>query len=353
MNRMRDRGIVIVAALILAVVLIGEVYIYTFNADATYSVDSEITSDSFTYKVHSNISNCYDVVLSDNGSSAPLRGYYLYYDSTYASNLKDVDQPIGSTKLDQEYYVSQLRYQLSNRGVEVTTVNAEELGKAIANDISGNTCGKGLICVSGALPDTVYIGNSSDPILTWIKNGGCLYWVGGLIGSCYSTTDGIVNVTADYQSMFLMSSDCLNTGNTDKAYSEITVNDYKSALSLSGNSVKYGVNTYALTTGYLAVGFFEEEYSSITFVKNGNGTVCVVAGDYSNAQRADLAQVIAAHLCSESKIIIHESGSVTRGTATGTSPVSSATGYRSAYIYLGGYFLEYGRCTDYLGTERL
>ncbi len=353
MNIMRDRGIVIIAVLILAAVLIGEVYVYTFNADSTYSADSEITSDSFTYNVHSNISNCYDVVLSDNGSSAPLRGYYLYYDSTYSSNLKDVDQPIGSTKLDQEYYVSQLKYQLSNRGVEVTTVNAEELGRAIADDISENTCRKGLICVSGALPDTVYKGNSSDSILTWIKNGGYLYWAGGLIGSCYSTADGIADVTADYQSMFLLSSDCLNTGDTDKAYSEITSNDYKNALSLSGNSVKYGVKTSSLTTGYLAVGFCEKEYSSITFVENGKGCVCIVAGDYSNAQRADLAQVIAAHLCWESKIVIHESGSVTRTTVTGTSSVSSTEGYRSAYIYLGGYYLEYGRCADYLGTERL
>ncbi len=353
MGRMRDRGIVIIAVLVLAVILIGEVYVYTFNAENTYSVDSEITSDSFTYTVHSGISNCYDVILSDNGSSAPLSEYYLYYDETYPSNLKEVDQPIGSTKLDQSYYVSQLIHQLSNRSVSVTKVNAEELGKALNDDISDNTCRKGLICVSGALPDTVYRGNDSDSILTWIKTGGCLYWAGGLIGSCYSTADGLVDVSADYQKMFLLSSDCLNTEDTDKAYSEITSNDYKNALSLSGNSVKYGVNVSALSTGYLAVGFCEKEYSSIAFVENGKGTVCIVAGNYSNAQRADLAQIIAAHLCSESKIAVHESGTVTRTTVTETSGIPPSAGYRSVYIYLGGYFPEYGRCADYHGTARL
>ncbi len=339
---MRDKKLVIIAVAIIAIILAGEAYIYTFNADSTYHTNAVMTEEGLSYEVGSNISSCYDIVYSDNGMFSPITEYYLYYDSGYKDNIKDIEQPIGSEKLDQGYYVSQLQYQLKNRGVEFTVLNAEQLAETMTIDLQMNGYKKGLICVSGALPDTVYVGDRNDLIFDWIREGGCIYWVGSLIGSCYSTPDKIVEVQSNYQKLFFGVSDCLNTTEISTAHNDITVNDYRHALSLSSNDVRYGIDISKLQSKALAVGFQEEGYSSITMVENGSGMICVIGGDYSNRQRADLAQIIASHICYDSEIIEHVSGSVTRGSHTGTIEFLTMN-ESSAYIYMGGYYLEYGR----------
>lgn len=338
---MHNKKLLALAAIILAIIVIGEVYVYTFDANSTYHTNATSGGGKVNYEVGSNISNCYDIVYTDNGSFEPISDVYIYYDPSYKDNLVKVKQPIGSKELNQEYYVEQLKYQLENRGVSFKVLNAVQLSEKLGGDISSKDCRKGLIAVSGALPDTVYKGNGSDLILDWIRNGGCLYWLGSLIGSCYSTPTEIVPVHTDYEVLFLCATGCLNKTDLSAAYSDITENDYKNALSLSGNDVKYGVDKSRLTTRCLTVGFQEKEFSSISFVENGQGMVCIIGGDYSNRQRADLAQIVASHLCYQSQLLNHISGSVTRCSNTGSLEI--AMNKSTMYIYLGGYFTEYGR----------
>lgn len=343
---MRNKGLVALAVIIIVAIVVGEVYVYSFSAENTYRANASVGNGSITYEVGSNIASCYDVVYSDNGDFDCVSDVYIYFDPSYKDNLVKVDQPIGSKELDQPYYVEQLKHQLENRGVKYTVLDAERLSEKLSDDISSGNCRKGLIAVSGALPDTVYRGNDSDRILEWIRGGGCLYWLGSLIGSCYATRDAIVPVAADYESMFLCAPGCLNRSELSTAYSEIDDNGYKNALSLSGNDVKYGVDTSKLATENLAVGFREGGYSSVTLIENGDGMVCVIGGDYSNRQRADLAQIVASHICYRSELLEHVSGNVKGGTSNGT--VNAANGKSTMYIYIGGYFTEYGRSYSFL-----
>jgi hypothetical protein len=348
----RDRHLIAVVVLIIAVVLIGEVYIYTFSA-GTYGSSTKMSSDGVIYNVSSGSSNSYNVIVSDNGDFEPITEYYVYYDERYESNVVCEWQPIGSKALTESYYLSQLKCQLEYRGVtSLKTVDADELASLMREDVSSGNYSKGLIIISGAFPDTVYTGGSSDLIFSWMSGGGSLYWLGNIIGSCYSTQAGGLVDVSGYQTLFFGTEGCVNTDKDLRvAYSDITDNDYRYALSMMNNNVKYGVNAEMLSGGTLAIGYTEDDYSSIVFNKFGDGMICVLAGDMSNNQRADLAQIISSGLCYNSAIIGQASGTVTRGSVSGTVDMTAPSQYSSVYIYYGGYYPVYGRCYQYLGTD--
>jgi len=342
MNKKTGTGLSVLAVAIVAIVLIGEYAVY---ADGLYRYDADVQADG-AFTVSASGSENYSVVLTDNGGFTAVSSLYIYYDSSYGSNVKSVTVEIGAKGLTQDYYLSQLVNTLKYRGLtDVTYVNAEELAAALAADAaSGTTAGKGLVVINGALPDTVYTGSSGDLILTWIHAGGSLYWAGGLLGAYVAHSDKTVEaVTGDYQCLFF-TADCLNTSETVTAFSEIAENSYRQDLSLMNNVVTYGVATAKLTAGtYLAAGYTENGYASIACVQCGNGMVCIMGGDYSNNQRSDLATVICAGLCWSSQELDCQTGSVTRGTANGDLTVPSTHGKLVAYALLGGCFSVYGK----------
>lgn len=338
-GRRSDKPIIAIAVILIAVILVGEVVVYT--SDYTdYGADARMEDGNLAYQVSADGSKIYSVVVSDNGSRQEMQRLYVYFDPTYASNYEDVDVSIGAQPLNQKYYLQQVMSQLESRGVDCAEyVDAEGLAAALASDMESGTCaGSGLLVISGALPDTVYTGSDGDAILRWLNGGGNLYWLGNFLGACYATTDGLVDVEGDYQTLFF-GSQCLNTEGVGTAYSEVESNGYTHALSLQSNNVKYGVDADRLPEDResLSIGFTEGGYSSITFVQVGSGSVCVIGGDYSNYQRNDLVQVLASGLGPGSELLEVREGSVTNGTVSGR--IEGVQGQNlSAFIYLGGYY---------------
>lgn len=347
-----DRKIVILSVALIAIILIGEVVVYS-SGTHNYSADSQFGAGEVDYTVGSAGTKVFDVVVTDNGSYKPITELYVYYDEAYKPNYEKVVVAVGARALDQEYYVQQLVNSLKYRGFEaVTIVDSAELASKLASDTAGGSFSKGLVVISGALPDTVYTGNATDPILNWIGNGGSLYWLGNVLGAAYATREAVVPVTSDYQTMFL-GVQCLNTvtDKKDPAYTDIALsdwkgNDYRNTLALMNNRVKYAVDVDKLaakTSDFTAAGYAEKAYASTVFVKSGQGMVCILGGDYSNNQRNDLAQIIAAGLCYCSNELSHIQGTVSRGTVDGKVQFAMpAAGNMVSYIYLGGYFSVYG-----------
>lgn len=350
----RDTPLVIISVCIIGLILIGEAYIYTFNADSAYRADASVSADGVHYSAYSGISNRYDVVVTDNGSLPPVSEYYVYYDVDYVSAAKETNHPIGGKELNQEYYVSQLVHQLENRGISPKIINASEFAEMLN---SGNEKSKAVIVVSGVLPETVYAGDTFNAILPWIDAGGRLYWAGNLLGAYYSTADKIIPVQGNYELSFF-GVECLNK-NTDlnKSYTPVSSNDYRDRLCLTNNSVRYAVNVSALFSASvpcLELGYTEEGYASAALVKCGSGQICLLGGDYSNYQRADLVQILASGLTYQSDLVGYAKGIVTRNTVSDTinTPIDSSRHY-SVYVYFGGYYPEYGRCYDFRGTAPL
>ncbi len=340
-----DVPVMIIAVAMIAVILIGEVVVYT--SDYTdYSADASMEDGVISYTVSADGSKTYSVVVSSNGSK--IQTLYLYYDETYPSDVEDIEADVGAPALTQSYHLSQLVQLLEYRGVtDVVYVNAAELRSTLEGLVAdGSSSGTGLVCMSGVLPETVYTGSSEDLIFQWLSDGGYLYWAGNLIGYGYGTADGEIVEVENYQELFFGSA-CLNTGETDRVYDECSDNGYVSALSLQNNHVKYGVNADLITgRSALSLGFEGDGYASITAVSYGGGAIFVFGGDYIDYQRYDMAQVIAAGIGPDSEIVEVATGSV-KGTCEGTVTVEAEKfDGLSAYIYLGGYYVVYGTYCD-------
>ena len=337
-----EKSAVILAVVICAMVLFGEIAVY--EADAFYHYDTDVQADG-SYTVSSSGSQCYSAVLTDNGSFEAVSTVYLYYDGDYGAVVNGVTVEVGAKPLTQEYYLSQLANTLDYRGLNnYEYVNAEELAAVLSDTLEhGDATGTAVVDISGVLPATVYSGSDSDLVLQWIVAGGSLYWAGGLLGQYIGNADGTVTKAAgDYQTLFF-ETDCLNTSNTTVAYSDVSDNNYRNDLSLANNSVMYAVNTSALTAGtYLAVGYTEDSYASICFVQCGSGMVCILGGNYSNNQRSDFGTVLCAGLCWCSDELDCETGTVTRTTVSGILNIPNSHGNLVAYVLLGGYFSVYG-----------
>ncbi|MCK9323117.1 MAG: hypothetical protein M0P07_04070, partial [Candidatus Methanomethylophilaceae archaeon] len=144
-----DSHIVAIAVILIAMMLIGEIVVYTsgtdsFNADATITDDS----DGIGYSVSSSGSNTYSVLITDNDSFKSIDTLYIYYDSTYESNYQPVTVAVGAKALTQEYYIEQLIKTVEYRGLSnVITVDADELEDLMKQDTSSS--GQAVVVISG------------------------------------------------------------------------------------------------------------------------------------------------------------------------------------------------------------
>ncbi len=338
-----DKALVAIAIAVIAIMVAGEVVVYTSDY-TSYSADASVGSDGkISYTISASGSKTYTAVSLDNGSHDVVSKLYIYYDESYKACYEDVYVAIGARELDQKYYVDQLAPTLRYRNInDVTVLNAAELAEKLEAEAASGSVKSGLICLSGALPDTVYTGSAGDAIFKWMSEGGSLYWAGNMIGK-YSASQTELKEIDGYQTLFFETEGCLFDGESGVAYDEVKSNGFTKTLSLMNNNVRYGVDCSLLPEHResLQLGFQSGGFSSISLISFGEGMMCIMGGDYSNNQRYDLAQVISSGLGPESEIVDSATGTVTRGSISGTLKASGENQY--AFIYLGGYYPVYCR----------
>ena len=333
-------------AVVVVAVLIGEAYVYTVD-DGRCSSGVSVTAGGIEYSVTSVGSDQYSVIVMDNGSFEKIDSYYIYCDERYGSKVEKVPVPVGAKEFTQEYYISQLVKTLNNRGIhDIEILNADELKDAMDADISASKASvKGLIVLSGALPETIYTGVSGDTIIDWIGNGGSLYWAGNVLGKYYGTSDGKVTEVAAtvYGPLFNIDPVCISDSD-ETVLSDINSNEFRYSLSLMNNRIKYGIDPSGLSVDFLSVGYTKDGYCSAVLYSYGNGMICVLAGDYSSNHRHDLVQLVASGICYDTAQAGYADGEVKRGTVSGTIDVSFVSGNNyAAYVYCGGYYTVYGK----------
>lgn len=327
--------------------MVGEVL--TYSGGDGYSLDATRTPDGMNWSAGTSGTNTYDVVVFDNLSYTSPERIYLYDDDDYGNVSEQGITPVGSKELTPRYYLEQLEKELDYRGIHNTEfVNATGLRTVLSD--TGNAMKCALVIVSGSIPDTVYAAN--DILMNWVQAGGTLYWAGGPLGTSVSHQDGTTDNVPDGP-MRLLGSNCLNPAvNNDEGLVGMvdgTVDDegIGTFLGLQNNCVLYGVDRSAVMTDSLAVGYTDGTYSSIVFVRCGDGQICVFGGDLTNNQRYDMSQTIASGLCWCSKVLGHAKGSVSHGDTSGTL-MFAASGIVRAYLFLGHgeEFPVYGRGFD-------
>ncbi len=330
MNYRKDLPILIIVAVVIAAVFIGEVRVFSgsehFSADARYD-------GALTYELESGPAEAYSVLAFDDGGFDPNSSVSIYLDPGYASYYVNPDIATGARELDEKYYVEQLVKALKFRSVEASVIDAGEMAALMNGGIGGNT--DAVIVLSGSLPSTVY-GEDQDLIIRWIEAGGRLYWAGNSLGA-YSSDGDTVTAIENGCSRFL-GTECLNPSE-ENGYA-FTMSDMCEDLCLQNNRMRYAVAPALLPDGavHKEIGYTDGTYSSVCMAGLGDGMVCVLLGEFSNNQRIDLAQIVAAGISHLSTLLDVETGSV-RGTLTGTMSVDGAD---FAYIHFGGYYPVYG-----------
>lgn len=330
-----ERPILIIAAVFIAVLLIGEVIVY--SADEKYSAEVTRTAGGLEWSISSSGSNTYEILVFDNGTSLSQNNFYFYLDENYGYTSTPGKQPVGSKALHPEHYLSLLEKELKYRGIDnIEYVDAERLAEVLSNHTESEK--SALIMVSGSIPDTVYGGR--DILTEWVRSGGTLYWAGGIIGETISHRDGSVDIVTDGPSRIL-GADCVNSlraegdENAGLVDAAINDNDLQKLLGIGNNSVLYAVDANRLgSIPHLSLGFTDGTYASVTYIQSERGQICVLGGDLTHEQNSDLSQLVASGISYQSTLVASESGEIFGTNINGTLAFASPGNIR-VYIFLG------------------
>jgi len=322
---------VVIAIVVLILMVGGEALVLTSDHD---SFSSSVTHDGDYVTVNVDAHGSHQLnAVSLNGSYQTPQQVYIYYDESYRSVYDNVNVAVGARPLDQKSYVNMMVETLKVR--DITDVSIIDAGR-LAEITSSDGTNIALICLSGAFPDTVYDGTEDSRILDWISSGGRLYWAGNIIGKYIAHTDSVETVKNGTTLFF--GSECVDDVET-KAYTKHEYNGVTEALSIINNNVRYTPNTYYLPSysKYLEFGYTDGDRFSSIVVANGEGSICVVGGVYSDYQRIDMAQIIAAGISPYTEVVDSYEGA-----AIGKKTVTLKEG-DTVYVSLGGDLTVYGK----------
>lgn len=320
----------VIGVILCSVIIIGEYSVYAVDI---YDYDADVASDDagIHYSITSSGSSRFDAVLFSG--SVQIKDVFIFVDGMYDEHYRYLGERGPHYIYDQSYVADQLSKQLEARGVESASSGSDGLYDYIIDTLDAPG-GHAILVSSYALPSSVYTGDADDLLLRWISAGGCLYWVGSEIGRYHHSDEGLVTVS-DNQTLFFGSDGCINIGDTSVAESGIE-NGFREALSLQNSRVSYGLK---ISSSDLGIGYEQDGYASVAFVGYGAGDICIIAGELSIEQMADIGQIIASGVRSDTRIVEHVTGNVCRGTVTGSFEGTGDT----AYLYLGGIYTVYGR----------
>ena len=322
-----DKPVIVVAAVVIAVMLLGEAFTLLFDG-SSYGADSSRDGDTVSYSVKSAGADTYGVTVISGSTVTDL---YLYVDDEYGDESVRGSAPVGSSALTPARFMDELKTILSERGfTSVHDVDADGL-RALCSD-SASAAGKGVVCVSGLLPDTVYDGTASSAILSWISAGGTLYWAGNVIGSYAGHSGSDPTTVSGGSALFLGASS--SVPKTDDAYATSVVGDLTDAIGLRGNGLDFAPVTSSVSSA-LAAGYTDGERASVTFCGLGSGQVCVMAGGLVFNHYRDLAQLVCSGASLGSTLLAHISGDVVRRTVSGDVTLPSGTPDVTVYVFIG------------------
>ena len=336
---MGRKWVLVVAAVFIAMILIGEAVAY--GGGVSYDSSAERDGNIVSYSVSSSGTNDYTAVLIDNHGFTSLKKLVIYVDEESGRNMDDACARGMVFRNDIPYYADQLKKMLELRSFKDVTICDSKSLVDYVNDSSADPRSYGILSVSYSLPGEIYTGNAEDKLMKWVDAGGSLYWTGSIPGQFYYDANGEMRSVANCQELFFGASDCFKSF----GYGSPTVNDneFTESLSLINEYTELGLDITKITDEYRAIGAIDGNYSSATLVQHGNGMVVQFSGAFELVQAEDIAQIIASKVCFKSTIVGYEGGRVTRTTEKGTfeSPAGDVV-----YVFIGRNYSVYGRAWD-------
>lgn len=329
--RCRVDAIAVVAVLLCAVIVVGEVL--TYSQVHHYDASAEWNEGTVDFTVSSSGSDRYDAVLIDNHGRSPVDEVFIYEDETYDDYFREASEVSTPEYTDQEVASNDYAKYLSARSFDNVSSGGEE-GLLAYLTGSGSPSGKGLIVTSYALPSSVYDCTEDCILVEWLNAGGTLYWMHSEVGRFYVDEHGLQ--WTDGPSI-LLGDAYQNTSGASAAESRIE-NGFTEALCLKDSYMRNALCVDDVP-GSIRMGYSADQYASIAGIPFGEGQIFVLSGRFDFDQTDDLAQIIAAGITISSTISSHVSGTVTRGTISDSMEFSPG---EVLYVFIGGTFTKYG-----------
>ena len=334
---MNTKLLLVLSAALVAMVLIGQVAAYAVNP-FHFSSDAEVIDGEIVFTVNARSAE-FSVLAFNNGDFEPLTELYVFIDARYSS---------GRSMNQQTEFLKQLRLELSIRNFKgPIEVDADELKDLMTGP--GN--GKGILMLSGAFPDTVYSGDGSDQVFSWLESKGSIYWLNGKIGHFVSHNDGTQTELEGTDMLFFGMDGAVRTTaedpigtkrGSDRAIGEMLYVN----TGLRAGDVTNGLNGN-IGGKTLSIGFSDENgFGSTTLTDRGSGKgmIVVFGGRLDPDVRITAAQVIASGISyNVNADEIAFNSSRVNGTYHGS--ISEADRFTDVYIFIGKLHTVYGKHT--------
>lgn len=317
---------VIATIVVCAILIVGELYAYIPNDryDSSVSLNGNLVS----YEVSSSRPVQHSVILLDNTDYQAIDTLYIYRDSGYK---------VYMSESDMSYFYERLEPTLNVKGFHnIIYVDTDGLYSLLGND----PIGKGMLLPTGAIPILTNPGDDINKLLSWISNGGSLYWSYGIIGSKISYPDRIEN--ADYYNILI--NDGVKFVGNKSANKE---DEYGARLlfSLEQSCIDNSPICSTITADCKGFGFNDGNGYAVTSIQKEKGQITIFGGTIDrldSKQLRDISTIIGSGLSvfTDMHKIQSNTGSF-NGKLNGSFDITDYNQNTVVYINLGGNYSVY------------
>ncbi len=264
---------VYVLALVAVLLLAGQIVAYYAPSDGC-SISTDVDGSKISYDIDPPMpTQCSVMHLT---GTAEITTFYALVDDSYASGM-------DSSSIPATYYFME-READRCPSMTLEARNASEIRELF----DSGSHDFGLIFFTGTIPDVLYDGTVSSPLIQWIQSGGYVIWSGDVFGRTVSTAEGLREID-DYGTNISVplfgAEDVFNTS-AETVYCDQRINpDLTGPTCMYFANITDAVKPSAISAPCMTLGYTDGEYSSIAVVGVGSGTLCLF-GDYAMHQES-------------------------------------------------------------------
>ena len=282
---------------IIALVVLLVVGMFLSYTPSTYYCNFTVNSSDYDieYVYDSNYGMGTNTVLIETDGNYDIQTIIALFDPSYAS-MNDSDTQFKKLNYMKDYFDA--------RGLKDFFIcNATEIVSKM-NEMDVKTTA--FLFISGSIPDIIYNGTVSCPLIEWLDAGGTMINMFGCLGKYVSTFDEYYRVS-DYVELFTgVSNNGMFRDSAYKIYGGHQDETIQESLNVYINECTYGIKFQKLIDPYLCIGSVSDEgYSSALIFKSRNGMVMQFSASMHNSTWVfqSFVQVIASGLDYSAEIL--------------------------------------------------
>ena len=320
------RADVIVLAIAALLLTGGAIAAYTYNPDIGFDAYVDDDGDTTIEITGTFPAEVTYRVLSD--THVPDR-IYIFLDEKYPGLIYHRDQRKALTTFAD---------MLSKRGYDNTEfIDSAKLAQIISDPAIAAS--SGLMMTGGAIPSNIYPDDSTNGVLTWISNGGTLYWSGPDIGmyrdtgeECIKTGCSFFGTAVNYQ--------------PDRYYLVSDASEVAEFMEFSDKHAEYGLSVDYTANPTRILGL-SGDYSSLSVTQIGSGRVYLFGNYFDRYDIENMTAIADMVVCgiTEDTVLV-EKGMLSKEYGAHKFSIGKVDPGSTVYVTLGKPVTERGEAFD-------